>query len=84
MGTIVAKKAVEKLDFEKSMQELETLIEHMEEGDISLEEALKHFERGISLTRSCQNALKSAEQQVQILLEKNGQPTLAGFDNDND
>ncbi|OAI03147.1 exodeoxyribonuclease VII small subunit [Methylomonas methanica] len=65
--------------FEEAMEELEKLVEQMERGDISLEESLKSFERGIRLTRTCQQALQDAEQKVQILLEKNGQHTLEPF-----
>jgi exodeoxyribonuclease VII small subunit len=65
--------------FESSMEELEKLVEQMEQGDISLEESLKAFERGIKLTRTCQQALQDAEQKVQILLEKNGQQNLEPF-----
>jgi exodeoxyribonuclease VII small subunit len=65
--------------FEEAMEELEKLVEQMERGDISLEESLKSFERGIKLTRTCQQALQDAEQKVQILLEKNGQSTLEPF-----
>lgn len=61
------------------MEELEKLVEQMEQGDISLEESLKAFERGIKLTRTCQQALQEAEQKVQILLEKNGQQSLEPF-----
>lgn len=68
--------------FESSMEELEKLVEQMEQGDISLEESLKAFERGIKLTRTCQQALQEAEQKVQILLEKNGQQTLEPFNDE--
>ena len=68
--------------FEESMEELEKLVEQMEQGDISLEESLKAFERGIKLTRTCQQALQEAEQKVHILLEKNGQQTLEPFSNE--
>ncbi len=64
------------------MEELEKLVEQMERGDISLEESLKSFERGIKLTRTCQQALQDAEQKVQILLEKNGQQTLEPFNDE--
>ena len=47
---------------EKSLAELETLVEKLEDGDLSLEETLKHFERGVKLTRECQTTLKEAEQ----------------------
>lgn len=73
-------------DFEKALNELEQLVEKMEEGDLSLEESLKHFERGIALTRACQQALQSAEQKVQILLKEGEQQNLADFEvpaNDN-
>jgi exodeoxyribonuclease VII small subunit len=70
----VAKRKTSTVDFEKALQELETLVERMEQGESSLEDSLKDFERGIELTRSCQAALAEAEQKVQILLEKNGEP----------
>ena len=62
------------LDFEASLAELENLVEQMEAGDITLEASMKHFERGITLTRQCQQALKLAEQKVQILIKENGEP----------
>ncbi len=68
--------------FEDAMSELEQLVEQMEKGDISLEESLQAFERGIKLTRTCQKSLNDAEQKVQILMEKNGQQTLEPFDNE--
>ena len=74
----VAKKD-NKFDFEKALQELENLVEKMEEGDMSLEESLKQFERGVALTRSCQKALADAEQKVQILLKNAGKDELAPF-----
>ena len=66
--------------FEQSLQELENLVERMEKGDRSLEDSLKDFERGVALTRCCQEALKAAEQKVQQLIEQNGKPLLAPFD----
>jgi exodeoxyribonuclease VII small subunit len=65
--------------FEDALQELEQLVEQMEQGELSLEESLKSFERGIKLTRTCQTALQEAEQKVQILLEKNGEQSLEPF-----
>ncbi len=69
-------------NFEKSLAELETLVETMENGEISLEDSLKHFERGISLTRACQQALEEADQKVKILMGKDGQTSLTSFDQD--
>ena len=70
------------IHFEESLAELEQLVERMEQGNLPLEESLKLFERGIQLTRTCQNALKDAEQKVRILLEENGEPTLKPFTDD--
>ena len=56
--------------FEDLLGELETLVETMEKGELSLEESLRSFERGIELTRSCQQVLKDAEQKVQVLVGK--------------
>jgi len=57
-------------DFEQALADLEETVEKLERGDLPLEEALKQFERGIGLARSCQQALKQAEQKVEILLQK--------------
>lgn len=67
-------------NFEDTLKELNKIVEKMEKGDMGLEESLKHFERGIALTRQCQTALKEAEQKVQILIEKDGQPSLEPYD----
>jgi len=59
-------------DLEKSLAELEKIVERLEAGDLSLDESLKQFERGVVLTRQCQSALRHAEQKVEILLSKSG------------
>jgi len=69
-----------KLDYEAAVTELESLVERLEQGDISLEESLKLYESGVLLTRDCQESLKAAEQKVQMLLEQSGQNTLVDFD----
>ena len=65
--------------FEEALQELEQLVERMEQGQMTLEDSLKAFERGVQLTRACQTALREAEQKVQILLEENGAAALKPF-----
>lgn len=67
------------LPFEDSLLELEQLVERMEQGQLPLEEALKAFERGIQLSRTCQKALQDAEQKVQILLSDKDGPTFKPF-----
>lgn len=69
-----ASKADTPFDFEKSLTELEQLVEVMEDGDLPLEESLKKFEQGIQLIRSCQSALTEAEQKVEILTKEGLQP----------
>jgi len=61
---------------EESLESLESLVERLESGELPLEEALKEFEQGIKLTKQCQNALKEAEQRVEILLKStvDGEP----------
>ena len=71
------------INFEKTFTELEELVKKMEGGDLSLEESLKYFERGILLTKNCQQALNKAEQKVRILLEKNNKNNLESFGADN-
>lgn len=69
----------ESVNFEATLEELNTLVEKMEAGDMTLEDSLKYFERGIILTRQCQTELKKAEQQVQILIESDKHDHLQPF-----
>ncbi len=70
------------LDFEQSLGELEAVVERLEHGELTLEEALKQFERGIALARSCQASLKVAEQKVEILLRKTPDADPESFEPD--
>ena len=56
--------------FESAMEQLETLVSRMESGDLSLEESLKAFEKGVHLTRFCQDQLQKSELKVQELSSK--------------
>jgi len=69
-------------NFEKSMDELESLVETMESGELTLEASLEHFEQGIKKVRQCQKALDEAEQKVKILLDDAEEGQLAEFDPD--
>jgi exodeoxyribonuclease VII small subunit len=69
-----------KLDYEAAVKELESVVEKLEQGDISLEESLKLYERGVLLTRDCQASLQAAEQKVSMLLEQTEQGRLVDFD----
>ena len=70
------------IDFEKALAELEQLVETMEKGDLTLEDSLKHFERGVALTRACQKALAEAEQKVRILTGNSESAELKEFEAD--
>lgn len=66
--------------FEQALAELEALVANLEGGALSLEDSLKHFERGIALTRACQKALSEAEQRVKVLMETDGREALVPFE----
>ena len=78
----MSRKKPENLSFEEALSELEALVDHLEQGAISLEDSLKSFERGIALTRSCQQALTTAEQKVTILSNKTLDAETEAFDSD--
>ena len=75
-------KKAKSLDFEQALSELEAVVDRLEHGELPLEEALKQFERGIELARSCQVSLKQAEQKVEILLQKSPDAEPEAFEPD--
>ncbi len=67
-------------DFEAALAELEQIVLRLERGDLPLEESLRQFERGIALTRSCQKALRQAEQKIRVLSKNpDGEPAEQDF-----
>ncbi len=69
--------------FEEALRELEELVESLEQGDLTLEESLARFERGVTLARECRDSLAAAEQRVQVLLsDDSGNESLAPFASD--
>lgn len=75
----MVKKTTE-FNFEAALAELNQIVEKMEKGGLTLENSLQDFERGIQLTRQCQESLKAAEQKVQILMQKNSESLLENFE----
>lgn len=57
-------------DFEKSLDELENIVEKLQNGDISLDESIKLFERGMELTNLCRKTLETARQKITSLTEE--------------
>jgi exodeoxyribonuclease VII small subunit len=80
----MAKKKIENLSFEESLSELETIVQNLEQGELSLEDSMTLFERGLNLSQASQEKLKNAEQKIQILLTKNGKVQLQSFENEGD
>lgn len=80
MSNRKAEKDQKPVDFETAMRDLEEIVARLEQGDLALEESLAAFERGVMLTRTCQVALKEAEQKVEILLKKAGESVPEPFE----
>ncbi|ABO24635.1 exodeoxyribonuclease VII small subunit [Shewanella loihica] len=72
-------KKPENLTFEESLTELENIVTSLEQGDVSLDDALKQFERGINLVRNSQGKLEQAQQKVSILTQEQDQPSLQPY-----
>ena len=66
--------------FEENLAALEQLVNQLESGQLSLDDSMAAFEKGIKLTHQCQQALATAEQKVQVLIEKNGEASLQPLD----
>jgi exodeoxyribonuclease VII small subunit len=69
-------------DFEKTLAELEKLVVNLEEGDLSLDQSLSGFKRGIELTQQCQSVLDNAQQTVDQLINNEDQDSLKSFEPD--
>ena len=74
------KNTAKSVNFEKSLEQLEALVNKLEKGGLSLEESLKCFEQGVKLTRECRQALQSAEQKISVLSKENGDWVEKNFD----
>lgn len=70
------------LNFERSMAELDDIVRQLEQGELSLEDCLKYYEKGINLARKCQDVLTQAEQKIETLRVNTLQ--TPGLPDDND
>lgn len=68
------------MSFEEELLELESIVEKLEKGQLSLDESLLLFEKGIKLVRECNDKLKSAQQKVEQLIEENGELRTEKFE----
>jgi exodeoxyribonuclease VII small subunit len=78
----MSKKTESGIDFEKTLAELESLVEKLEKGDQSLDESLSGFKHGIDLTRQCQSALDNAQQTVDQLINPENEDSIVPFEPD--
>ena len=76
--------AVEKLKYEEAFEELALVVERLESGELPLEEALTHFERGQELARRCSQLLEEAELQLKKLAPEDDELLDMGFDEEPD
>jgi len=77
----MATKKIENLSFEATLDELETIVNQLEQGELELDKALSQFERGIGLARSGQQKLNGAQQKVDILMSNSPDEKLEPFTN---
>ena len=75
-------KKPENLSFEQSLGELEQIVTELEQGEVSLDDALKQFERGVHLVRASQDKLDAAQQKVAILLANDTEAPLSPFESE--
>ena len=70
------------LNFEETLKELENIVQHLENGDLALDDALNEFETAMKLVQQGQNYLQKAEQRIQILMQKSETAPLTSFQNE--
>lgn len=78
----MSKKQAETAQFEDNVRELSEIVQQLEQGELTLEQALARFERGIALSRLSQQQLQAAEQKVQLLLQQAQGEQLVPFQTD--
>lgn len=69
----------ENLNFEESMQKLETIANELEKGNLSLDESVNKFEEGMKLSKKCNDFLESAEKKITILINNGNDMTEEDF-----
>jgi len=76
----MSEKTDQQPDFEKALSELENLVSKLESGELSLDQSLEYFKRGVELTRHCQAVLDQAQQTVELLTQPETAETKASID----
>ena len=65
----MAEKEKKELKFEEALEKLEKIVEHLEGGELSLDESMKHYEEGIRLSKLCSKRLEEAKKKIELLLK---------------
>jgi exodeoxyribonuclease VII small subunit len=74
-------KSIKEPGFEQALSDLESLVEQLESGELSLDQSLKQFKRGVELTRHCQGILEQAQQVVEQLIDPDDESSAAPIEN---
>ena len=69
-----------KVDFEKSMEELENIVTNLEKGDLNLDESVEEFEKGMKISKECNKTLEEAEKKITILVNQEGEIKEENFE----
>ena len=70
---------MKEVNFEKSMEALEKIVEELEKGDLNLDDSIKKFEEGMKISKECNEYLESAEKKITVLINENGNVTEEEF-----
>lgn len=75
---------MEEKSFEKSMENLEDIVNQLEKGNLNLDETVEKFEEGMKIAKQCNDMLEKAEKRITIILEKNGELEEKDFEAKNE
>ncbi|UGV40207.1 exodeoxyribonuclease VII small subunit [Methanococcoides orientis] len=68
----INEESIEELTFEEALEELETIVEHLERGQLTLDDSIGTFEKGMKLALLCNRKIEASEKKIELLIEKNG------------
>lgn len=75
----ICEDSLEELTFEEALEELETIVEHLEKGQLTLDDSIGTFEKGMKLALLCNRKIEASEKKIELLMEKNGKLTTEPF-----
>ncbi|KGK98285.1 exodeoxyribonuclease VII small subunit [Methanococcoides methylutens] len=75
----INEETIDELTFEEALEELETIVEHLERGQLTLDDSIGTFEKGMKLALLCNRKIESSEKKIELLIEKNGKLSTEPF-----